>query len=181
MAAASEATSAHDLALLTSEVCFAHASDSLKFGQTISADTETLKKIGFSFGIQKESYTRFGRRYEAILNRATMGNKASGEDAIVLSFGGQVPGCKSMLLSKSSESHINRFSDVITNEKFGWIEPPSSTSTRGNLTKKIFLKRGLNSQPYVMNVMIFNFPDSELRLLTTVNAIPPGVELPEGF
>lgn len=170
-----------DLALLTTEICFASSAGQIAFGNDISADKETLQSIGFSSGIQKEMLSRFGSKYESILNRSTMGSKTNGDDAIVLAFGGQMPGCKSMLLSKSDEADLDNFSEAITAEKFGWFEPPNSNATRGNVTKRMFLKRDGNGQPYLMNLMTFNFPDSDLKLMTTVNAVPSGVQLPEGF
>jgi hypothetical protein len=170
-----------NLANLTNDVCFKVASNELSFGTNIDDDQKSISAAGFQYGIQQQIYERFGRQYEAILNRATMAHQVSGDDVVVLADGGAAPGCKSMLLSKSDGQFFDDFAMIITNEKFAWKEAPSTDPQRAGVTKRMFLKRGPDRRAYLMNLMSLRFEGSDLRLLTTVNAIPANVTLPEGF
>jgi hypothetical protein len=170
-----------ELAKLTNNVCFKVASNELSFGTNIDDDQKAITVAGFQYGIQQQIYERFGRQYEAILNRSTMAHKVSGDDAVVLADGGAAPGCKSMLLSKSDGQFFNDFAKIITNEKFAWKEAPSTDPQRAGVTKKMFLKRGSDDRAYLINLMSLRFEGSDLRLLTTVNPVPANVTLPKGF
>ena len=171
----------HDLAQLTNDICFKVASSQLTLGGNIADDQKAISAVSFQYGIQQQVYDRFGRQYEAILNRSTMAHKLSGDDAVVLANGGAAPGCKSMLLSKSERPQFEDFATIITSEKFGWREAPSQGPQSAGVIKKMFLKRGPDNRAYLMNLTSLGFEGSDLRLLTTINAIPAYVTLPKGF
>ena len=174
-------TAAYSLAQMTSEICYKVTNGELILGNDLQANILALEKAGITFGIDEAIINRFGQKYSGVLNRATMAQKIVGDDVVVLSDGGALPGCKSFLLSPSEADFFGDFSGIITSPKFGWTEVPQTQATRNGVTKKLFFRRGPENVPYMMNAIKMNYPGTQIKLMTTVHRVPSSVTLPEGF
>lgn len=172
---------ASDVVSVSTDICYRLARQEIVLGGGIEADTAVLASGGVSFGIANGGYERLGREGVGLLSRAVLGSRSSGPDLVVLAIGGQVPGCKTMAVAKDAGSLFSDIALKLTAKGVDWREAPASNSPGAPIQKRMFVKRDAAGQAYLMNVFAITLPASELRVLTTVNAVPPGVILPEGF
>ncbi|MEM7664773.1 MAG: hypothetical protein AAF250_02875 [Pseudomonadota bacterium] len=145
-------------------------------------DQKVIESFGLTYGVNREIYDRFGVQGSGILNRAVMGNRKAGADAIVLAVGGALPGCKVVLLSEDQEGLPDRIDASLATADPAWRELPFADSRPGSsVTKKSYFLRGEAGDPFILNLIMPTVPDSDIRLLATINRIPPDVEIPEGY
>ncbi len=145
-------------------------------------DRKVIESFGLAYGVNREIYDRFGVQGSGILNRAVMGNRKAGEDAIVLAVGGALPGCKVILLSEDQEGLADRVDASLSAADPPWRELPFADSKPGSsVKKKSYFLRSEAGDSFILNLIMPTVPDSDIRLLATINRIPPHVEIPEGY
>ena len=172
---------ASDVVSVSTKVCYRFARHEIVLGETIEADTAVLATGGVNFGIANGAYERVGREGSGLLSQAVLGSRASGSDFVILAVGGRVPGCKTMAVATEAGTLVADIASILTGKGEDWREAPATNTPGAPLQKRMFVKRDASGQVYLMNLFAISLPASELRVLTTVNAVPPGVTLPEGF
>lgn len=175
------ATAIADLVDVTNSVCYPVATQELVFSGKPDSDQQVMLQKNMTFGVSSDTLKRFGRVNETILNRSIMGQRVSGADAIVVSVGGDMPGCKTVLLSASTASVTDEAAKALSASSLGWKEVPSTNQPGAPLQKRMFVRRDSKGTPYLLNLFTTSVPESQMRLFTTVNPIPDNVRLPEGF
>lgn len=174
-------SSVADLVDVTNSVCYPHATGALPFTATPKKDKQILKAQNVSFGISGETKQRLGRAGFTFLSGSIMGQRPSGADVIVLGVEGDMPGCKTILVSASTASVTDEAAAAFTTSSLGWKEAPSTNQPGAPLQKRMFVRRDGKGVPYVLNLTTTTIPNSQIRVFTTVNPIPDSVQLPEGF
>ncbi|WP_299193426.1 hypothetical protein [uncultured Erythrobacter sp.] len=148
----------------------------------VSGDQEIIESQGFSYGIDGSIYERFGIQGSGILNRSVMGHRVIGEDVIVLAVGGQLPGCKTILLRSAVDNLEDEVAIALTELEPQWRELPFADSRQGSrVTMRRFLMRDSEGKPFLINLITTPIPNSDFRLLATVNAVPSNIPIPQGF
>lgn len=175
------ASAVADLVDVTNSVCYPHATGELTFTATAAKDKQILAGKNVTAGISGETKQRLGRAGFTFLSRAIAGQRKSGEDLIVLGVEGDMPGCKTLLVSASAASVTDDVAQAFAASPLGWKEAPSTNQPGAPLQKRIFVRRDEKGVPYVLNLFSTTIPNSEIRVFTTVNPIPDNIQLPEGF
>ena len=180
-AAAAEPSAVAELVDVTNRVCHSQATDPLGFDGTPDQDEQFMKANKLAYGLSPGTLERFGPDAQGILSRSIMGSRESGGDLIVLSIGGAFSRCKTMLLSPTDEAVGDEAASAFASSSLRWKEAPATNTPGAPLQKRMFISRDEAGQAYLLNMFTTTVPNSQLRLLTTVNLIPANVELPEGF
>ena len=148
----------------------------------VTGDQEAIESRGFSYGVDGSIYERFGVQGSGILNRSIMGHRDLDDDVIVIAVGGQLPGCKTILLRSSEDNLEDEVSVALSELEPQWRELPFANSRQGSsVTMRRFLMRDGEGKPYLINLITTPIPNSDFRLLATVNAVPSNVQIPQGF
>ncbi|MET0589446.1 MAG: hypothetical protein ABWZ75_13075 [Novosphingobium sp.] len=170
-----------DLVDVTNSVCYPHATGELPFTATPKTDKQILAAKKLTAGITGETKERLGRAGFTFLSGSIMAQRPSGADMIVLGVEGDMPGCKTILVSASTDSVTDAAAAAFTASSLGWKEAPSTNQPGAPLQKRMFVRRDGKGVPYVLNLTTTAIPNSQIRVFTTVNPIPDSVQLPEGF
>jgi hypothetical protein len=174
-------SSVADLVDVTNSVCYPHATGELPFTATPAKDKQILAAKDLTAGITGETKERLGRAGFTFLSRSIMAQRASGADIIVLGVEGDMPGCKTILVSASTASVTDEAAKAFTASTLGWKEAPATNQPGAPLQKRMFVRRDGKGTPYLLNLFTTTIPNSQIRVFTTVNPIPDTVQLPEGF
>jgi hypothetical protein len=159
-------------------ICYSLASGELKLGGSVDEDNKALAGKGIAFGLGRATMDRLGQG-AGLLDQSIIGERASGEDGVVLAVGGRMPWCRSILLSKAANDHAAEVAKLLV--AGGWKEAPATNPPNAQVLRRMFVRRDPKGLPYLINMFTGALPQSEFRVMTTVNAIPPGVQLPQGF
>ena len=174
-------SSVADLVDVTNSVCYPHATGELPFTATPKKDKQILAAKNLTAGITGQTKERLGRAGFTFLSRSIMAQRPSGADVIVLGVEGDMPGCKTILVSASTAGVTDEAAKAFTASSLGWKEAPSTNQPGAPLQKRMFVRRDGKGVPYVLNLTTTTIPNSQIRVFTTVNPIPDSVQLPEGF
>ena len=177
--ATAQASPAAELVDVTMGVCYGLATGEVKLGGSLDDDTKALKSKNVAFGLRQATMDRLGRQSLGLVSRSLIGERISGEASVILAVGGAMPGCRSILLSKTVDGQDISVAKLFVDA--GWKEAPATNAPGAALNRRIFVRRDAKGQPYLVNMFTSSSPQSDVRIITTVNAIPPGVQLPEGF
>jgi hypothetical protein len=170
---------AAELVDATLDVCYPAAKNELKLGVGIEEDTKALKLRHIAAGLSQVTMDRLGRSALGFVSQSVIGERRVGDDIIVLAVGGRMPGCRSILLSKSMDNQAAKVATILSFSNFR--EVPASNQPGTAVNRRMFVRRGPDGTPYLINMFTGTLPQSDFRLMTTVNAVPPGVQLPQGF
>jgi len=170
---------AADLVDVTMGVCYGLAAGEIKLGGSLDEDNKALETRRIASGVKQVTMDRLGRQGLGFISQSIIGERASGEDLVVLAVGGRMPGCRSILLSKTVDGHDAKAAKLLV--AAGWKEAPASNAPGAAVNRRMFIRRDAKGQPFLVNMFTGALAQSEFRVMTTVNAIPPGVELPQGF
>lgn len=174
-------SSVADLVDVTNSICYPHATGVLPFTATPEKDKQILASKNLAAGITGETKERLGRAGFTFLSRSIMAQRTSGADVIVLGVEGDMPGCKTILVSASMASFTDDAAKAFTASSLGWKEAPSTNQPGAPMQKRMFVRRDEKGTPYLLNLFTTTIPNSQIRVFTTVNPIPDSVQLPEGF
>jgi hypothetical protein len=172
-------SSAAELVDATVDICLPVAKEELKLGASVEQDEKALKLRKMSFGLGSATMGKLGRSGIGLISRSLIGERVVGDDVIVLAVGGAMPGCRSILVSKVSDGHDAKVAELLLMS--GWKEAPATNASGAAIIRRMFVRRDGKGQPYLINMMTGTLPASDIRVITTVNPIPPGVQLPQGF
>lgn len=175
------ASSVADLVDVTNSVCYQHATGSLPFTATPAKDKKILASKNLTAGITGETKERLGRAGFTFLSRSIAAQRVSGADVIVLGVEGDMPGCKTILVSASTAGFTDDAAKAFMASALGWKEAPSANQPGAPMQKRMFVRRDDKGTPYLLNLFTTTIPESQIRVFTTVNPIPDTVQLPEGF
>ena len=178
-AVSSASPGASALSEVISQVCQRFAAGDLAFGQSLEGDARLLADVKIASGLQNETLERLGREGVGLIAQSLIGERAAGSDTVVLAVGGQVPGCRSILLSKETGPLADQAASALV--AAGWREAPASNAPGAPLLRRMFVKRDAKGDAFLVNLFAGSLPQSDFRLMTTVNRVPSGVELPKGF
>ncbi|MGL5838429.1 MAG: hypothetical protein ACRCY3_08010 [Sphingorhabdus sp.] len=174
-----DSSSAVALVDVSMRVCYRLAANELKLGGAIADDTKALEDNGITSGLMDGTLNRLGRDGVGLISQSIIGQRAIGEDIVLVAVGGTMPGCRSILLSKAPATlSLDAANSLVS---AGWKEAPANNAAGAPVARRMFVKRGANGQPYLLNMFTGTFPQSDFQVMTTINPIPPGVQLPEGF
>lgn len=166
------------LAETTLKGCYRLMSGEIALGKGLAQDNQVLVDAGLDVGLQKATYDALGRDGTGLISNSFIGQRTTGDDVLVFAAGGQMPGCRTILLSKHAETNGDGAAAALSAS--GWKEV-SATQRTANVQRRIFLKvNGTGGQPWLINMFVGAIPGSELRVMTTVNPVPPEITLPEG-
>jgi hypothetical protein len=174
-------SSVADLVDVTNIVCYTHATGELPFTATPAKDKQILAAKSLTAGITGETKERLGRAGFTFLSRSITAQRTSGADIIVLGVEGDMPGCKTILVSASTAGVTDEAAKAFTASTLGWKEAPTTNQPGAPLQKRMFVRRDGKGTPYLLNLFTTTIPNSQIRVFTTVNPIPDTVQLPEGF
>ena len=172
-------SSATELVDVTIGVCYGLATGKVKLSGTLEEDTKALTSKNVSFGLRRATMDRLGGQSIGLIARSIIGERIVGEDAVALAVGGRMAGCRSILLSKTVDGHDTKVTQSLTAS--GWKEAPTTNAPNATLIRRMFVRRDEIGQPFLINLFIGSLPQSDFRLMMTVNAIPADVQLPQGF
>lgn len=166
------------LAETTLRGCYRLIAGEIALGKGLVEDNQVLIDAGLEVGLQKAAYDALGRDATGLISNSFIGQRASGDDVVVFAAGGRMPGCRTILLSKDPATNGDGTATALVAS--GWKEVSASQRTP-NVQRRIFLKvDGVGGQPWLINMFVGSVPGSQLRVMTTVNPVPPEVTLPEG-
>lgn len=174
-------TSVANLVDVTNGVCYPVATRELAFTATPKQDKQILAAKNVKAGISRDGHSRIGRAGGSFLSGAITGYRKSGADVIVLGVEGDMPGCKTILLSASTANVTDDAAKAFAASSLGWKEAPSTNQPGAPLQKRMFVARDAKGTPYLLNLFTATIPNSQIRVFTTVNPLPDTVQLPEGF
>lgn len=170
-----------DFVDVTNSVCYPHATGELPFTATPAKDKQILAAKNLTAGITGETKQRMGRAGFTFLSGAIAGQRESGADIIVLGVEGDMPGCKTIFVSASTSSVTDEAAKAFTASPLGWKEAPSTNQPGAPIQKRMFVRRDDKGTPYLLNLLTPTIPNSQIRVITTVNPLPDSAQLPEGF
>jgi len=176
---ATQASPAADFVDVTMALCYGVATGVVKFDGSLEGDAKVLTDRKVASGLRQGTMERLGRQGLGFVSQSIIGERVSGEDAIVLAVGGKMEGCRTMLLSKTVDGHETKVAKILV--AAGWKEAPANDAHAAAVNRRMFIRRDAKGQPFLVNMFTGALAQSEFRVMTTVNAIPPGVELPQGF
>ncbi len=166
------------LAETTLSGCYRLMSGEIQLGKGLVEDNQVLVDAGLEVGLQSATVEALGRDATGLISQSFIGQRSSGDDVVLFAAGGQMPGCRTILLSKRAETNGDGAAAALSAS--GWKEVSASQRTP-NIQRRIFLKLdGAGGQPWLINMFVGAIPGSDLRVMTTVNPVPPEVTLPEG-
>lgn len=186
LAGATAATPAQDVADISTRVCYGLASGSVtlpsfKGSNDIAAEDKAITALGVRPGLDRETLAGLGQIGTAMVSQSTLAQRVNGTARIVVAIGGRMQGCRTILVADDQVGATVAVAAAL--EGRGWKPVPSLTQTRSGLERRVFLRRDTEKKPYLLNLMTptSSAPAGKLRLFTSVAAIPPGVQIPEGF
>lgn len=97
---------AAEMARLTSGPCYdvARSAEVPPPPSDLAGRDALVAAFGLEPGLSAKLFDRLGPGGSALVSRAIMGSKFIGDDALVLAFGGDLPGCSVGFISSSGES-----------------------------------------------------------------------------
>jgi hypothetical protein len=166
------------LADVTLTGCYQLMSGAIKLGGSLVDDNKVLADAGLEVGLQSSTVEALGRTGTGLISQSVIGQRRSGDDVVLFAAGGQMPGCRTILLSKRAETNGDGAAAALT--AGGWKEISATPRAGSPMQRRMFLKADAGGQPWLINMFVGAIPGSDLRVLTTVNPVPPEVTLPEG-
>lgn len=157
--------------------CYRLMAGEITLGRNLTEDNKVLTDAGLDVGLQNATMEALGRDALGLISNSVIGQRASGADVVVFAAGGRMPGCRTILLSPDAATNGNAAAAALV--AAGWKEVSASQQTTA-VQRRIFLKADAGGQPWLINMFVGALPGSQLRVLTTVNPVPPEVALPEG-
>lgn len=158
--------------------CYRLMSGEIKLGGSLTEDNQVLVDAGLEVGLQGATVDALGRDATGLISQSVIGQRTSGADVVLFAAGGQMPGCRTILLSKRAETNGDGAAAALAAK--GWKEVSAAPSAGAMVQRRMFLKADAAGQPWLINMFVGALPGSDLRVLTTVNPVPPEVTLPEG-
>jgi hypothetical protein len=178
LASATPATdSGAALAETTLSGCYRLMAGEIKLGKGLVEDNQVLVDAGLVVGLQGTTVDALGRDATGLISQSFIGQRSSGDDVVLFAAGGQMPGCRTILLSKRAETNGDNAAAALTAK--GWKEVSATQRAGSPMQRRMFLKADAGGQPYLINMFVGAIPGSDLRVMTTVNPVPPEVTLPE--
>lgn len=170
-------TSGAVLAETTLRGCYRLMAGEIALGRDLTEDNKVLTDAGLDIGLRKETMEALGRDALGLISNSVIGQRASGADVVVFAAGGRMPGCRTILLSQDAGTNGDAAAAALV--AAGWGEVSASRQTTA-VQRRIFLKADAGGQPWLINMFVGSLPGSQLRMLTTVNPVPPEVTQPPG-
>ena len=175
------ASVAEDVAEISTNACFRVASGRFAIPHPASDEySAAVRQLGLEPGIQRAALGMMGPAI-ALISRSAMAYRANGSSYIVFAVNGALPGCRVILLGQPPANAMDAIAAALTASAVGWAAIPQMTETRGPATKRVFLRRDPAGRAYLLNLVALNDVPGNVRLYTTIVAVPAGVALPEGF
>jgi hypothetical protein len=169
---------AANLVGVTLDACYPFATGDLKLGLSLADDEKKLADRNISTGLANRTMERVGRPNIDLIAQSLIGERVSGDTTVVLAVGGRMQGCRSILLAPAQADLAE---DVAKNfTRLGWNEMDATNAPDAAVTRRMFVKLDAKGQPYLINMFSGTLPESDFRVMTTVNAIPENVQLPKG-
>jgi hypothetical protein len=177
--AAQEAPSSSSAALAETTLrgCYRLMAGEITLGKSLTEDKQVLADAGVDEGLQNATLEALGRDATGLIAQSFIGQRASGGDVIVFAAGGRIPGCRTILLRKDAATNGDAAAAALV--AADWREM-QATQQRADVQRRIFLKVNAAGQPWLINMFVGSVPGSQLRVMTTVNPVPPEVTLPDG-
>jgi hypothetical protein len=168
-------TSGAILAETTLRGCYRLMAGEIALGRGLTEDNQVLTDAGLEVGLKNATLDALGRDSMSLISQSFIGQRVSGEDVILFAAGGRMPGCRTILLSQDAATNGDGAAAVLI--AAGWGEVTASQQTTA-VQRRMFLKADAAGQPWLINMFVGSLPGSQLRVLTTVNPVPPEVKLP---
>lgn len=165
------------LAETTLNGCYRLMAGEIALGKGLALDNQVLVDAGLMVGLQSATVEALGRDATSLISQSFIGQRSSGDDVVLFAAGGQMPGCRTILLSKRAETNGDNAAAALTAK--GWKEVSAAPRAGSTMQRRMFLKADAAGQPYLINMFVGSIPGSDLRVMTTVNPVPPEVTLPE--
>ena len=165
------------LAETTLRGCYRLMAGEIALGRGLTEDNQALTDAGLDVGLQNATMEALGRDALGLVSQSYIGQRASGEDVVLFAAGGRMPGCRTILLSPDAATNGDAAAAALV--AAGWGEVSASQQTTA-VQRRIFLKADASGQPWLINMFVGALPGSQLRVLTTVNPVPPEVTQPKG-
>lgn len=148
----------------------------IALGRDLTQDNQVMTDAGLDVGLQKTTVDALGRDALGLISQSVIGQRASGADVVLFAAGGRMPGCRTILLSQDAATNGDTAAAALV--AAGWGEVTASQQTAA-VQRRIFLKADAAGQPWLINMFVGSLPGSQLRVLTTVNPVPPEVTQPK--
>lgn len=162
--------------------CLPLARGEISFSGSVVEDQLVIDELNFENGINEGIHNRFSLQDSGVLNRSIMGHRLAGDGVIVLAVGGQLPGCKVILLMPEEGFLADEVSTALSVLEPQWRELPFGRNRPGtSITKRSFIMRDWEGTPFLINLISPQVPNSQLRLLATLSPVPASVQIPEGY
>ena len=169
---------------VSTRVCYELASDALALPADNAAQEKALAARGLSTGVDQVGYNGLGQVGTAMLSQAIMGSRVVGDARVVVAIGGRMQGCRTLLVAEPVAPTLAAEAEGAL-AAAGWRKVPGMGGPTGPLDRRVFLRRDAQKRPYLLNLMLVQQPApaaaGKLRLFTSVAAVPPTVQLPEGY
>ncbi len=165
------------LAETTLRGCYRLMAGEIALGRGLTEDDQVVRDAGLDVGLQNTTLDALGRDSLSLISQSYIGQRASGADVVVFAAGGRMPGCRTILLSPDAATNGDAAAAALV--AAGWKEVSASQQTTA-VQRRIFLKADAGGQPWLINMFVGALPGSQLRVLTTVNPVPPEVTQPKG-
>ncbi len=168
------------MADVTLRACLPLAQRTMVLGAGADADSATLATIDLEAGIDAATRALLGADGAGLIADAMLAIRTVDDAHIVLADGGTMGGCRVILASaRAIEKAEGRFALALVSAGFG--DAGSSFAPGGKARQRKFLRRDADGKPYLVALYVPLGSDDAVRMIATVNLVPPTVNLPEGF
>ncbi len=179
-------TLAADVADVTERACFALTSGKIDFSRggpkhDMKAEARQMETLGLVSGINNKTYNMLGTGGGGLIDQSIIAERANGEARIILAIGGRVPGCRTILAVKDIGKTETELVGLLQSKSYGWRSYPGKAPAQGSVRKISFIRRDGAGKAYLLNLLIPTVTNSDVKLLTTINLIPPHVVIPQGY
>lgn len=173
------AVSEQRFAEVANSLCFKQVTGAISFGVGITADTLLMNEAGLMFGVPAGTVERMGSTGVGLISQAILGGQQLEDDVVVVAVGGQIPGCRTILVSKNASGTGENAAAMLAAS--GWTEVPAANTPDAVLRRRMFVRRDAAGQPFLLSLYAGKMPDNDMQLVSTMWFVPENVSLPEGF
>ncbi len=174
-------TPAQDVADVSTRVCYGLASGTLNLPpvrvDTLAARATALQALEMQPGTPKDTFEALGSGGLEMIYGGDLASRDNGGARTVAVMQGGA--CRALLLADEDAEWADRVREALV--AAGWRAGPSATRGSAVAERRMFLRRDARGLPYLLNLQTLKIASGRLQLFTSVVAIPPNVQLPEGF
>ena len=162
---------AADVAFVT-DVCYRLTTGELRWGpRDINEEMALVEAAGLTYGVPNGVIDTIGPAGRVSVNRATMASRSRDGFHVIMTIGGQVPGCRVLLAGDNTPGMADALAAPLV--AGGWTALDAFTSTQETFEQRLFL-RFREGRWYQLNLALRTDHADALRVLIGVSPAANG-------